>query len=229
MPSLSEVAHRRLYPHLSDPNFLVLRSRRLIFSSWIKQIGGRSLKVLDIGGRYQPYRPLLGERVASYVAVDVAKTELVTLIADGQALPFAPDSFDLAIVTQVFDCFPNPHLAAQQIHATLRPGGVLLASIPCFAPKFDSGERWRFTDSGIRAILAPFAKVELVPEVYSAGGLLRAINVALNLFLHFDSLRFVYRLTGCPLLNLLGLIIEKLRVTSNEDFTGNYSVRATKA
>ena len=171
MTSLSEIARRRLYPRLTDPNFLVLRSRRLIFSSWIGQLGDRPLKVLDIGGRYQPYRPLLGDRVASYVAVDISRTELVNVVADGQALPFAPESFDLVIATQVFDCFPDPHQAAQQMHAVLRPGGVLFASIPSFAPRFDSGERWRFTSTGIGSIMAPFAKVDIVPEVSSIGGL----------------------------------------------------------
>ena len=58
--------------------------------------------------------------------------------------------------------------------------------------------------------------------------MLRAINVAFNLFLHYDTARLVYRMTACPVFNLLGLALESLRLTSNDEFTGNYSVRATK-
>jgi SAM-dependent methyltransferase len=228
MQSLSEIAHSRLHPPLTEPSYLVLRSRRKIFTAWINELGDRPLKVLDVGGRYQPYRPLLGKRVVNYIAVDIIKTELVTVIADGQTLPFAPESFDLVIATQVLEFFPKPYLAAEQMYSALRPGGVLLASVAEFAPRFNDAERWRFTPLGIRTILAPFEKVEIAPEVYSIGGVLRALNVAGNTFARYDTARAAYRCTLCPLLNLLGLALEKLSLTSSDAFTGNYSVRATK-
>jgi hypothetical protein len=53
MDSLSKVARRRLYPSLTDPGYLTLRSRRLIFASWARQFQGQHLTVLDVGGRYQ--------------------------------------------------------------------------------------------------------------------------------------------------------------------------------
>ena len=111
----------------------------------VNELESRPLHVLDVGGRYQPYRPLLDGRIGRYVAVDVEATELVTVVADGQALPFAPETFDLVMATQVFEYFPNPHLAAKQIHSVLRPGGVLFASVAAFAPRFVEPERWRFT------------------------------------------------------------------------------------
>ena len=228
MQKLSEIAHYRLYPPLTEPSYLVLSSRRRIFTLWIDQLGDRSLKVLDVGGRYQPYRPLLQDKIESYVAVDVVKTELVTVVADGQALPFPPESFDLVIATQVFEYFSDPSLAAKQMHAVLRPGGVLLASVSEFAPRFADEERWRFTPLGIRTILAPFEKVEIVPEVHSVGGVLRALNVAGNTFVRYESVRFVYRRAVCPILNLLGVGLEALHLTSNDSFTSNYSVRAVK-
>jgi len=160
--------------------------------------------------------------------VDVTPVDLVTIIADGQALPFAAESFDLVIATQVFEFFANPHLAAGQMHDVLRPGGVLLASLAAFLPRMVDLEHWRFTPAGIRSTLAPFSEVEIIPEVYSIGGLLRAVNVALDVFVRYDKARFVHRHTASPVLNLLGLGLEKLRLTSNDQFTGNYSVRATK-
>jgi SAM-dependent methyltransferase len=228
MISLPEIARRRLNPPITDSSYLVLRARRLIFSAWTGQLEKRPLDILDVGGRYQPYRPLLEGRIGRYVAADLERTELVTVVADGQALPFAAESFDLVIATQVFDCFPDPHLAAREMCTVLRPGGQLWCSIPAFAPQFDQGERWRFTSGGIRSLMAPFAKVELVAEVDSIGGLLRSANLGAEYVLRYPGARVAYRYTLGALVNLLGVGVERMRLTSDESFTANYSVRAVK-
>ena len=227
--SLLRIAHSRLYPSLADPSYLVLRSRRLIFSRWIEEVGRENLAVLDVGGRYQPYRPLFGGKVARYIAVDVMKTGMVDVVADGQALPFAPESFDVVIATQVMEYFPEPAIAIRQIHSVLKPGGMLLASVVACAPRFVEGEYWRFTRPGLRALLSAFAQVEIVPELYSAASVIRTLNLAMDSFVHYPSARWLYRRTVCPLMNAFGLGIEKLQLTSNDQFTANYSVLAVKA
>jgi len=108
LKALSKIERRRLYPRITNPNFLVLRSRRIIFQSWINSIKGNNLRILDIGGRYQPYRSLFGNRVGKYVACDILKTELVDVIGSGEALPFASNTFDVVIATQVFEYFAHP-------------------------------------------------------------------------------------------------------------------------
>jgi SAM-dependent methyltransferase len=228
MLPLSDIAHKRLYPPLTDPNFLVLRSRRLIFTSWARALGDAPLRVLDVGGKYQPYRPLLSAQIGSYIAVDLKITNLVTVVASGEALPFQRESFDLAIATQVFDYFGDPHEAARQIHAVLRPSGVLLASVPGCAPRFADDEKWRFTPSGLRSVLSPFARVEILPEVSNLGSMLRMTNLAVNAFLPWKSIRSAYNSTICPALNLLGLGLESLSPTTSDQFAANYSIRATK-
>src|SRR5258705_13687124 len=119
---LLSIARSRLYPSLTNPNYLVLRSRRLIFEQWLRRFDG-NLAVLDIGGRYQPYRPLLQGKIEKYVALDVLKTDLVDVVGSGEDLPFQEQSFDLVIATGVFEYFYKPHEAAQNIHRVLRPGG----------------------------------------------------------------------------------------------------------
>ena len=229
MMPLSEIAHRRLFPSITDPNFLVLRSRRLIFTSWANSLGDEPLRVLDVGGKYQPYRPLLGTRISRYIAVDLKRSDFVTVVASGEALPFPPESFDLVIATQVFDYFDDPQEAARQIHSVLRPRGVLLASMPACAPRFANDEKWRFTPSGLRSVFSPFAHVNILPEVSNAGSFLRMTNLAMNSFLPWNSVRWAYNATICPVLNLLGLGLESLSLTTSDQFAANYSVRATKA
>lgn len=225
---LHRIEKERLYPSLGDPNYLVLRSRRIIFGNWIENFDGGNLAVLDVGGRYQPYRPLLEGRIARYIAADIKQTELVDVVCNGESLPFAADSFDVVIATQVLDYFSQPHQAAEQIHTVLKPGGILLMSVPSLAPRFAEEEKWRFTPAGIKSILSSFRNVEIIPETSSLGGLLRTANLGIYSFSYFHALRKIMQLTLCPALNLAGLAIEALKLTKNNQFTPNYSVRATK-
>jgi hypothetical protein len=55
------------------------------------------------------------------------------------------------------------------------------------------------------------------------------VNLALDTFVRYQTARRIYRMTVCPVLNLLGFGLERLRLTSNDQFTTNYSVRAVKA
>ena len=76
--------------------------------------------------------------------------------------------------------------------------------------------------------MAPFAKVELVAEVDSIGGLLRAANLGAEYLLRYQGARVAYRYTMGALVNLVGVGVERMRLTSDESFTANYSVRAVK-
>jgi len=226
--ALQEIAEKRLRPSLTDPNFLVLRSRKTIFEHWIAQLPGNELSILDVGGRYQPYRSLFEGRIERYIGFDLLHTDFVDVVGDGESLPFCPASFDLVIATQVFDCFKEPHRAAQQIHSVLKPGGALLASIPSMAPRFTDSERWRFTASGVRAVLSIFSETNVVPELSSIGGILRTTNLALHSFVPSRILKRMARSTLVPCINLTGLVLEALHITSNDQFTPNYSVLAIK-
>jgi len=228
LKGLSRIEHQRLYPRITNPNFLVLRSRRIIFQRWISSIKGNNLRILDIGGRYQPYRSLFGNRVGKYVAFDILKTELVDVIGSGEALPFASNTFDVIVATQVFDYFAQPRRAAEGIYDALKPGGVLLMSVASLAPRFGDEELWRFTSGGVRATLAQFRTVEVVPETSSLGGLIRTANLGLHTFTHFSMLRKLYEITVCPCLNLAGMALEYARFTANDQFAPNYCVLALK-
>ena len=224
---LIATAEQRLHPSLTNPNYLVLRSRRIIFEKWIKRLGSH-LTVLDIGGRYQPYRPLLESRIRRYFAVDVIQTELVDVVGNGEALPFAASSFDLAIATQVFEYFSEPIQAGNQIHRVLKPGGALLMSVAAVAPQFVFKERWRFTPAGVRTALSSFSQVDIVPETLSTAGLLRMANVGVHTILGRRLLQQIFGFSVCPFLNLLGLCAEGLRLSNNDQFVPNYSVLALK-
>ena len=227
LESLVKTADARLYPSLRDPNYLVLRARRLIFASQLQDLGN-SLVVLDVGGRYQPYRPLIAAKVSRYLALDIKKTELVTVLGSGEQIPFQDGTFDLVIATCVFDYFPNPHPAAQEIFRVLKPGGRVFASFGALVPRFEEDECWRYLPFGLRSLFAPFSAVSITPEVSSLGGFCRLVNLALHDFLKLRVLKSAYRFTICPVVNVLGMCLEKAHLTDNDKWTGNYSVLATK-
>jgi len=225
---LLKIAHERLNPSLRDPSFLVLRARKIIFRNWISQLDKPELDVLDVGGRYQPYKPLFRAQPRRYIACDILQTGLVTVVGNGESLPFGARTFDVAIASQVFDYFSQPQRAAEQICQVLRPGGSLLMSVPSFAPPFAEGEAWRFTASGIRTMLSAFSKVTIVPEASSIGGLIRTLNLAGCCAAGSGLLSRVVASTLTPMLNLAGLAFESLALTKNNQFTPNYSVMAIK-
>ncbi len=225
---LNLLAKRRLFPSISDPHYLVLRRRAQLFRQWIGQLPDKEHRVLDIGGRYQPYRPLLQSKAGQYVALDVLPTQLVDVVARGEQLPFRSETFDLVIATGVFEYFPEPMKAAEQIHNVLRPGGVLLMSVGAVSPRFVDEEHWHYMRTGLRSTLAVFSHVEIVPEVFSVGGFCRIVNASLNIFARYDFVRWCLGLTVFPIINFSGLCFEKLALTTNDQMAGNYSALARK-
>ena len=225
--NLLKIADARLYPSLTNPNYLVLRARRQIFAPYLKGLA-HDLNVLDVGGRYQPYRRLLSGKIGKYFALDVDRTEFVSVVGNGQHIPFQDHVFDLVIATGVFEYFENPHEAARDIWRVLKPGGSLIVSVGAVVPRFVDEERWRYLPLGLKSIFSEFSQLRIAPEVLSLGGFCRLMNLGFHDFLKLSPLKSAYRLSVCPVLNLLGLILEYARLTSNDKWAGNYNIIAVK-
>jgi len=222
------LARARLNPSLTNPNYLVLNRRQQLISNWVQNLPGQEWHVLDIGGRYQPYRPLVESRTKSYIALDVIPTPLVDVIGRGESLPFANETFDLVIATQVFEYFPNPHLAAAEVHRILKSGGSLIMSVAAVAPRFVDEEHWRYLPAGLRSLLSGFSRVEIVPEVRSVGSFFRTLSLSLILFARNKWLQQGLRYTFVPVLNLVGIQLEALLNSQNDQMAANYCVLARK-
>jgi SAM-dependent methyltransferase len=223
-----KIAHARLYPSITNPNYLVLRRRRLILSQWVQSIPGNKLTVLDVGGQYQPYRPLIEHRIGRYIGLDVSKTAFVDVLGDGQQLPFKSDTFDLVIATATFEYLAEPRVAADEIRRVLKPGGHLMISVAGICPRVGDEEYWRFLPSGLKFVLGSFSTLEIVPEVTSIGGLLRLNAVALSNFAKYGFIRRILHHTAVPVMNWLGLALERAGISKNDQIAGNYSALARK-
>src|SRR5882672_11250379 len=144
LQQIDREGRERLYPSITNPSWLVLRRRREVFRQWIDRLPASGLTALDIGGRLQPYRPLLGSRVARYVGVDLRPTPMVNILARGEALPLRDDSFDLVICTQVLQYASDPLALLREAHRVLRNGGYLFLSAPSASIQDSEQECWRF-------------------------------------------------------------------------------------
>jgi len=222
-----KIGRARLHPSIFNPNYLVLRGRAEIFSAWLKVKSGAGWQVLDIGGRYQPYRPLLDGREQNYFAIDLVQTPLVNVVAESQMLPFDSQVFDLVISTQTFEYFEQPQVAAAEVLRVMKFGACFLMSVASFAPQFAPEERWRYLPAGLKTLLKAFSSVELIPETGSIGTFFRILNLYLTSIAP-GWVRQTLTYTVVPVFNLLGWHLDRVIRSLAPQFVANYSVLAIK-
>ena len=231
METLEEVnreGRERLYPSLTNPSWLVLRKRREIFQKWLAGLEGRELTVLDVGGRVQPYRPLLEGRLRRYVALDLRRTPLVNVVGRAEQISMADAQFDLVICTQVLEYVPDPSAAIAEIHRVLKPGGCLMLSVPAVFPRDSERDSWRFLPQSLRVLLRSFSLLEIAPEGASIAGFCRTVCVCGVRFARPVFLSGLFQFTLVPMLNLTACCLESLFSITDDEFTANYSVLAQK-
>jgi SAM-dependent methyltransferase len=227
LDTVNREGRNRLYPSLTNPNWLVLRRRREIFRGWLGRLDSHTLNVLDVGGRLQPYRPLIERKVKTYVSIDLRHSPLVNIVARGEQLPIAANRFDLVICTQVLEYVREPVVLIAEMQRVLRSGGYLLLSAPAVFPWDSDHDLWRFMPGSLRWLLRSFREVEIKPEGSSIAGLFRSTNVCL-VSVSPSLLSKILRFTLVPVLNIVAAVFELVFAPSNDQFSANFSVFAKK-
>jgi len=113
-------------------------------------------RVLEIKNR--DYTTLYGTGVERSDVLDVdASNPRATIVADLAAADAVPgDSFDCFVLTQTLQYIYDTRAAVAHAHRILRPGGVLLATVPAVS-RIDPGagvehDYWRFTTAACAAL-----------------------------------------------------------------------------
>lgn len=85
--------------------------------------------VLDVGAgavaRYRRY--FVCER---YIQMDIQMKEGIDVVGSVESIPFPDNSFDSIVCTQVLEHVAHPEVAMSELNRVLRPGGVLLLTVP---------------------------------------------------------------------------------------------------
>lgn len=134
-------------------------------------------KVLEVGS--SAYTDRFGRNVVQADVLDNnPANSRATLLADiASEINVASDEFDCLILTQVLQFIYPLQSCIQELHRILKPGGVLLVTVPCVS-KVDAGygknkDFWRFTDSSCQQLFSDVfgngqVKVHLYGNVLSS-------------------------------------------------------------
>lgn len=97
-------------------------------------------RVLEVGcGPGQTVGRWSVGRCAEYVGVDISENAVrdarrlgldARVVEDASGLPFDDSSFDVVVCLEVLEHLFQPHLATREMLRVLRPGGVLIATVP---------------------------------------------------------------------------------------------------
>jgi SAM-dependent methyltransferase len=148
--------------------------RRAILDALRSALPDVSGTVLDVGSGHMPYRELLlspPSRGTRYVGLDLEVNlyQRPDLIWDGRTIPLADGAVDTAIATELFEHCPAPEDVMREIHRVLRPGGLLVFTVPFLWPLHDvPHDEYRFTPFSLRRHLeaAGFREV----RIHALGG-----------------------------------------------------------
>jgi 2-polyprenyl-3-methyl-5-hydroxy-6-metoxy-1,4-benzoquinol methylase len=151
----------------------VSRRQAEIIIEWLRNIGRRDLKILEVGCGTGWFCPALSD-FGDVTATDISDTVLerasrrwpsVRFVAgDFMTLPFEPESFDIIVTLEVLSHVADQPAFVQKLASLLKPGGSLLLATQnrpvletrCIVPPAAEGQIRKWVDRHeLRALIAP--------------------------------------------------------------------------
>lgn len=119
--------------------------------------------VLDIGSGGANQDHLFPSRTT----FDVDPERRPSVVGDAQEMPFADNSYEVILCSEVLEHIPDPPKAISEMYRVLAPGGLLILTTRFVYPVHDApGDYWRFTPYALRYL---FCKWEIIDEDVESG------------------------------------------------------------
>jgi ubiquinone/menaquinone biosynthesis C-methylase UbiE len=136
-----------------------------------KHPGRKDLKILNIGAGTGDDLKVLKDFGKNYV-IDIDANALAVIDpalcedkreADACDLPYENNFFDVVISCDCFEHIQDDHKAISEVHRVLKPGGILIFTVPAFQSLYSSHDKAldhyrRYSKTTIGAAMAAFSK-----------------------------------------------------------------------
>ena len=128
-------------------------------------------RAIDLGCGYAPFRNQLTDNVTAYDTLDLRPRIRTTYVGDVQDMyMISQESYDSALILEVLEHVPDPFKAMREIYRILKPGAVVVLSVPHLSRIHDAPyDYYRFTSFGLQHMLSD-AGFEVM-EICSKGGI----------------------------------------------------------
>ncbi len=182
--------------------------------------------VIDIGCGEKPFYSAINNYVDLYIGLDhpnsVHATEFVDVFALADNLPFVPNKFDLALVTQVIEHVEEPAIVIGEIKKILKQNGILIISFPFLYPVHEAPrDFYRYTEFGIKYLAEKAGFV--VEKIEPVSGFWITFFSFLSIYISRKSnLIYICLLPLLLLLKYLCILFEKLDKKSKYQWSWNY-------
>ena len=112
-------------------------------------------RLLDLGCGTRPYAALYTDPRRITTTADIeTRVTAISVISSASALPFAAESFDTVLLSEVIEHVEDEHLVISEIMRVLKPGGTLLITWPFnYAMHEQPHDYRRPTEFGMAALL----------------------------------------------------------------------------
>ncbi len=221
---------------LFDPCFLTEHRLRQALTAALGPAAAQGGQFLDVSCGDRPYEGLFAP--GQYVGVDVEDSGRPLSMKQpdrfygGKVLPYATDSFDLVMSTQVLEHVPDPLALLAEMARVCKPGGEIVVSLPfAYQEHEEPFDFFRFTSFGIAELLGRVGlhTVESCKDTTALETLAILTNVYVmsNLVLPIKGAGHVYALFFCAPVQLLAFLLAKILPDRGQLYL-NLVVRARK-
>lgn len=121
------------------------KSRTYDFEFYKKELEGKAGVMLDVGAGSGLFREIFS--TFQYIGLDLFPYDVVNVVADARIqLPFQDGSIDIVMLSNVLEHTPDPWLLVRESARVLKPGGMLIGTVPFIAHEHQEPEDYlRYT------------------------------------------------------------------------------------